>query len=156
MKQSIKEVYDLDYKIIAKSKLCGYNTLLTAIENLKERIKELDALLVTMGSGYCDNVKVQGGLDNIEENRRLSLLAEKEQLMSILRFRRSDVKRINRALNSLKGESRTILDKFYINRMDNYLVNLMDELGYERRAIYYRHDEALRDFAFAMYGMTED
>ena len=56
----------------------------------------------------------------------------------------------------LTPEQRTILDRFYIHRTDHYLDDLMDELGYERRSIYYRHNTALRDFTVAMYGLSED
>lgn len=56
----------------------------------------------------------------------------------------------------LTPEQRTILDRFYIHRTDYYLDELMDELGYERRSIYYRHNAALRDFTVAMYGLSED
>ena len=152
----ILEVCDLDYRVLAKAKLNGYRKLETGLRNLEERVQEIDALLVSIGSGDSDNIRVQGGKGNAEENRRLSLLAEKEQLQSILRFKRSDITRVQRGLAALTPEERTILDRFYINRTDHYLENLMDELGYERRAIYYRHDEALRDFAVAMYGLVED
>ena len=153
---NILEVCDLDYRVLAKAKLNGYRKLETGLRNLEERVQEIDALLVSLGSGATDNIRVQGGKDNAEENRRLSLMAEKEQLQSILRFKRSDILRVQRGLAALTPEERTILDRFYINRTDHYLENLMDELGYERRAIYYRHDEALRDFAVAMYGLVED
>ncbi|MCI8496851.1 MAG: hypothetical protein HFE85_01205 [Clostridiales bacterium] len=154
--QDILEVCDLDYRTLAKAKLNGYLKLQTGLRNLEERVREIDALLVSMGPGTFENIRVQGGKGNAEESRRLSLLAEKEQLLSILRFKRSDVARVQRGLAALTPEERTILDRFYINRTDRYLENLMDELGYERRAIYYRHDEALRDFAVAMYGLVED
>lgn len=91
-----------------------------------------------------------------KENNRISLMVEKEQLKSILRLKRADVARVRRGLAALTPEERTILDRFYINRTDHYLERLMEELGYERRAIYYRHDEALRDITVAMYGLVED
>lgn len=152
----ILEVCDLDYRTVVKSKLYQYRQLETSLLNLEERVREIDAFLVSTGSGGFDNIRVQGGKMDAKENNRISLMVEKEQLKSILRLKRADVARVRRGLAALTPEERTILDRFYINRTDHYLERLMEELGYERRAIYYRHDEALRDITVAMYGLVED
>lgn len=135
----------MDYKVLAKASLSEYCVTAAALENLQSRIAEIQTRLAVrppQGEGA--------------EEERLSLIAEREHLRDILDFRMEGFSRIRRGLEALTREQRRVLEKFYINRTDSYIDDLMDELGYERRKIYYMHSEALRDFAIAMYGISED
>ena len=135
----------MDYKVLAKESLSGYRVLCAAIENLRQSIRDIDSRLSSAELACKEH-----------QEERISLFGQRAHLESILTYRLSGKERIDRGLSVLTQEQRTILDRFYIHRTDRYLDELMDELGYERRSIYYHHNAALRDFTVAMYGLSED
>ena len=99
--------------------------------------------------------RVQGGKASSSEDQKLSIICELDRLQTILKIRSSDLRRIDRALNSLTKEQQTILRYFYIDAYDNHIERLMQDLCMERRTVYYKHDAALRDFTIAMYGVCD-
>ncbi len=130
---------DMNYQMLAKDKLKQLTSLRIAVCNLEQRIINLDKMI-----GWCK-----------KEEDKLSLRAEREELIVLYRFRKADVQRIEQALHTLDPQQRLILDRFYIHRSAYHIERLSEELGYERRAIYYHHDEALRQFALALYGLVD-
>ena len=135
----VTEVADVDYRLLAKDKLKQLTALRVAVRNLEQRIGNLDKMI-----GWCK-----------QEEQKLSLRAEREELLALYRFRKADVQRTEQALNALTPQQRLILDRFYIHHADYHIERLIEELGYERRAVYYHHNAALRDFTLALYGMIE-
>ena len=146
----------MDFRMISKEKLCSHMAVKTGISNLRDRIAELECLLTRVPSSNSQAPRVQGGTGGSVDAAYISWIAEKDELQNLLSFRESETRRVERALGALTDEQRVILDRFYIHRSHNYLDLLMDELGYERRAVYYRHDDALKQFTLALYGMVQD
>ena len=130
---------DMDYRMLAKDKLKQLTALRIAVQNLEQRITYIDKMI-----SWCK-----------KEEEQISLRAEREELIALYRFRKADVQRIEQALAALDPQQRTILDRFYIHRSAYHIERLSEELGYERRAVYYHHDDALRCFALALYGVVD-
>lgn len=139
IQQSNEGMADMDYRMLAKDKLKQLTSLRIAVCNLEQRIVNLDKMI-----GWCR-----------KKEEKISLKAEREELIALYRFRKADVQRIEQALHALDPQQRLILDRFYIHRSAYHIERLSEELGYERRAIYYHHDEALRKFALALYGLVD-
>jgi hypothetical protein len=145
----------MDYRVLARKKLKDFNKINASIYNLEERIAELNNILLKLDETLKDNKFLENKKTVLKKTRNRTILAEIEQLSQILIYRKSELRRIKRAFNSLAPNQQLILDKFYRNYEPNYLFKLMNELGYERRSIYYRKDQALRDFTLAMYGIID-
>lgn len=144
----------LDYRPFSKQKLYEYNSLKCAVKNISERIQELKLMQTALSKGIIRE-RVQGGKASSSEDQKLSIICELDRLQTILKIRSSDLRRIDRALNSLTKEQQTILRYFYIDAYDNHIERLMQDLCMERRTVYYKHDAALRDFTIAMYGVCD-
>lgn len=141
----------LDYKIVAKQLLGQYKSISCAVDNLKMRIDELKSMLTAISSPIIRE-RVQGGK---AEDKKLSILCEIDRLEGICKMRQSDIERMDRALAVLNEEHRKILREFYIDGQSGHVERLMNELCMERRTVYYRHDEALRMFTMAMFGVCD-
>lgn len=140
---------DMGYKM-AENDLRNYTANKTAIVNLREQIKSLEDEARQIRSATTDATPVQGG-GSTREERMLSNIHMRDKLAGALKSAESDVSRVERALALLDDEERLILNRFYINRHKDYLDRLMEELTFERTAVYQRKDAAFRHFRQAMY-----
>lgn len=127
----------------------------TALLNLGDRIKELDADFVATKGAVTDRMPVKGGCSKNEE-RLLNNIVERDELLQNYNSVERAVNRVDRALSSLNERQKRVLEGFYIFRTDDYMDRLCDELHVEVAQVYRLKDEALKKFTLALYGTIEN
>ena len=130
----------MDYRELAKDELKNFRLHKTALINLNEKINELNRSLKEIS----------------DTEERLSVIAERETLKEVYRFRQATVRRVERGLEQLSEVEKTVLSFFYMKPSgdaETSVYKLMELTGYERRAVYYQRDKAIKVFTMAMYGV---
>lgn len=135
----------------AEQELRSYSDKKETIANLEKKLEDLAEMKISIRSARTDGNPVKGGGDGRtewivsimekEDNANLNLFVAKKQL-----------EWIERGLSALSQTERLILDRFYISRHPGYLERLMDELGFEKTAIYQMKDDALFHYRVAAHG----
>lgn len=143
----------MDFQRVAISDLQSYQPRKVSIENLKNRISELDVKIERLGSTSND-VPVQGGGNRTEEGL-INGIVERDRLKMSLRIAEDLISRIDKGLSVLNSDQRKVLHGFYINRGSMYIDKLCDELHCEKSTVYRIKDEALHKFTIAMYGVVD-
>lgn len=143
------------WKYKAIDRLKEYPAKITALQNIPDRIAQLESLANSIRSATTDSTPVQGG-GCTREDVMLSNMVEREELQANLFRAKQDCKIVERGLSVLGDDERYILDKMYIHRTKGYIERLQDEYGLEdQRSVYRRADKALLHFTIAAYGVTE-
>lgn len=137
----------MDWKKESINQLRDYEARKDSLENLRQRCQNLDQELKSLRR------TPQG--DKAEEERILSVMTERKQLMHNYWITRKTVELTQRGLDALDGEERAVLEGFYVHRGERYADDLMEQLCVERTKLYNLKDQALRKFTVTMYGMTE-
>lgn len=122
------------------------------LANSAERINALDADITNIHSALKDSTPVQGGTSTAED-RLISNIDERERLSMNMQIIAAKKKAVEGALSVLTADERTILDRFFINRMNGHIDRLKNEFGVEVAAVYKMKDAALRHFTMALYGI---
>ncbi len=135
----------MDWKKESINQLRDYEARKDALENLRERCQNLDQELKALRRSEQSK----------EDERILSVMTERKQLMHNYWITKRMVELTQRGLESLDGEERAVLEGFYVHRGERYADDLMEQLCVERTKLYNLKDQALRRFTMTMYGMTE-
>lgn len=144
----------MDWKREAKDKLRNYSARRTALENIPEEIRRLEARATGIRSASADGTPVRGG-GNGREDMLLSNIAERDELHLQLKNAQKWVENVDRAMTTLTAEERLVLERLYIYPAMGNVDRLCGELGIEKSAVYERRDKALRRFTLAYYGAVE-
>ena len=124
-----------------------------ALVNIPDRIKALEISFGAIRAVATDGEPVSGGTSRREE-LLLENIAERDELKHNLRITRAEVRQVENALNSLSPEEKTVIDKFYINRPQNHVESLCQELHIERTQVYRIKDQALIKMARQLFGQV--
>ena len=62
-------------------------------------------------------------------------------------------RRVERALDTLTDHQRRILELFYINRCEDHIGILCEEMFIEPASVYRKKDDALKDYILAAFGI---
>lgn len=121
-----------------------------SIDIIPERIKEIDAMMVSLGGGGADAPVKKSG--NEREKKLCALIDEKTELLRTLDINRAKQEYIERGLSALNDVERKVLEGFYMSNMrhNEAREKLMDELGYVETSI-----EKIRNVALKKYSMCE-
>ena len=138
----------------AKQDLIEYQSLLQALENIPDQIKELETQITGLKGVQYDKTPVQGGMSR-NESRIIDYIDRKERLKINLLITESKVKRIKKGMQALNPKEKSIIDGMIINKGYGHLDRLCDELGYEKSAIYNMLNAGLAKFTLAMYGIKD-
>lgn len=131
-----------------------YTGMKQSLINIPEKIRALEIRFESVKSASGDSTPVKGGGSHMED-AMLDNIVERERLKLLYQADRRIVKLIERGLESLTEEERTVLDLFFINRTKHYLEELEKRLGYEQTQIYRIKNGALYKFTVHMYGILE-
>lgn len=133
----------MDWKLCAIDDLRRYKQMKIGILNSKDKIRLI--------SSAASSPK--GSLNPIKNQNFINALVEKEKLNSNIKSAQKLIKLIERGLDSLTDEERSLLEKFYMSDCPSNIRHLCEEFGYEQRSLYRRRDRALARFTLAMYGL---
>lgn len=123
-----------------------------SIKNIDLRIEELEAVLEGFNAVRYDRESVQGGDINSEETRRCNIIDQLTELRHNRIGVQADIDYVDRALDELDDDERLVIDRMYINRVDDPCSTLCAELGVSQRTIYRIRDNALDNFALLTFG----
>ena len=143
----------MNWKAEAKDKLKKYDAMMMATINIKENIARLEAEYTAIRSASTDSVPVAGGT-SMREDAIINNITERQELKLALQSATAWVKIVNRGLECLQSEEKTILQRLYIYPEKGAVRRLCEELGVESSSIYRRRDQALLTFTLALYGET--
>lgn len=136
-------------------RLRDYRGQIVAINNLPEQIYALVSEAESIKSATTDGTPVKGG-GSTREDRLLSNIVMRKELIQNLYRTRKYVECVNRGLAVLDKQDRLLIERAYINGERGYAERMVDELGLEDiRSVYKRLDKALYRMTITMYGVTE-
>lgn len=138
------------WKMQAMNDLEMYEARKTAIENISEQLRELEAEMTSIRSPGAEN-SYGGGGESRKDNRYINNIVSRDRLKENLKEAKRNVKRVERAMTALSDEEKDILKRFFIKREKEAAFDLADKFGIERKTVYYRRDLALEKFTIAMY-----
>ncbi len=142
----------MDWKNEAIEKLCKYEAMESAIENLQEEIRRLELEQTAIRS--ADPTRIVAGGAGRQEDRLLSNIVRRQETENRLEQSRVWVGQVQRGLEALSYEERLILQRCYIKPEKCAVDNLCYDLGAEKSTIYRKKDKALLTFTTAMYGIA--
>lgn len=138
------------WKMKAMNDLEMYEARKTAIDNISEQLRELEAEMTSIRSPGAENNSGRGG-ESRKDNRYINNIVSRDLLKENLKEAKRNVRRIERAMKVLTDEEKDILKLFFIKREKEAAFDLADKLRIDRKTVYYRRDLALEKFTIAMY-----
>lgn len=143
----------MNWKTEAVYELKSYATRKSACENIREKIKILEAQAIALNRISSDE-PVMGGSSKAED-KLINNIVERELLKENLTILERALILTERGLASLNDREREVLNGFYINRTSTYIDELCYRFNIEQAQVYRIKNEALRRFTLAMYGVIE-
>lgn len=144
-----------DYIDITRSELIGYYLDMQAQDRLDERAALIEHEMTSLKGMRYDREPVTGSGANGYEDRICAMIAEKDIIATRKRQIGERARMVERALATLRDESRDILMTFVRASAEHgkYASEEMQEkYMYSRSQVYAIYREALADVARAMWG----
>ena len=142
----------MNWKNEAIEKLCNFEAMKSAVENLQQEILRLELEATAIASADPEHI-AKGGVSR-GEDRRLTNIVKGQELNNRLAQAKNWVEQVTRALAALTYEERLIMDRCYIKPEKCAVDNLCFDLGAEKSTVYRKRDKALLKFTTALYGIT--
>ena len=142
----------MDWKNEAIEKLCNYEAMKSAVENLQQEILRLE--LEATAIKAADPGQVSRSAGGRSEDRLLTNIVKRQELNNRLAQAKNWVEQVTRALAALTYEERLIMDRCYIKPEKCAVDNLCYDLQIEKSSVYRKRDKALLMFTTALYGIT--
>ncbi|HIT34770.1 MAG TPA: hypothetical protein IAC31_09150 [Candidatus Faecousia intestinigallinarum] len=143
----------MNYRNEAIQKLREYRAKKNSLKTIPEEVKRLELEFDAIKCALGISGRITTGSD--VDNRLISNIARREELMHTLRITELFTKTVEDALAFLDDEELRIISAMYIDPVPNAVDRLRESLCLEQAAIYNRRNQALRKFTLAFYGMTE-
>jgi len=143
----------MNYRKQTIRELEEYNYLLSAVENCKNRIVELEEKMVRLRSVRTDEETVRSSRK--EEDRLCMLLDEKQKEIWNYQSIHMKISRFDRAMRAISDEDRTVLQACFLHQ-NNTPEDAAWELGVEKSSLYKKRNRALAHFTKALFGVTEE
>lgn len=143
------------WKFKAKDKLKDYKYQQMALKTLPLEINNINSKMESIRSAGTDGTPVIGGGSTREDMLLSSIVMKAEHEAMYKRAKRATMA-VEKALEMLTEEEKTVLDRMYIHGTKGSLERLSDELCLHERSVYKLIDRALYHFTIAMYGATEN
>lgn len=120
------------------------------VENLPERIQELEHQYSFLKSSSYDKDPVSGGT-NRREDALIYNIIERDRLKAAYEAAKIEVTTLERNLASLPKNERIALERFIINDERYAAERLSEDLGYERAQIYRIRESAINNLERRLY-----
>lgn len=132
--------------------LKNYNSKSKALDNIRERIIDLDLRMSTVKTSNSDGMP--SGSGGHYEDAMISAIAEKNNLWRSYNIVQQDIKQINKGLSHLDETELTIIESLYFGKMPPE--QLAQKLCMSISSIYEHRNKALRKIAIFLYGTEQD
>ncbi|MEG1945231.1 MAG: DUF1492 domain-containing protein [Oscillospiraceae bacterium] len=143
-----------DWKQNAISDLREYENVKQSLTAIPEQYKEINARITSIRASGTTSTPIQGGC-SAQEDAMINAIDKKERLRINYGVARSKINRMERGLKSLSDNERRVLELFYINRTNDYIDRLCEEMGYEQAQLYRLKDAAVKKFTLSMFGIVD-
>jgi len=144
----------MNWKKEAEYDLRNYARRLESLSLTGERIRALKERMLSVKAGISDDTPVQGGGNRAQETL-VNCIAEIERLELTRQAAARLVSLVEKGLEGLSEEERTVLDLFYIHRAKGHVERLSELLHVEQAQVYRIKDAALYKFTINLYGLPE-
>lgn len=141
------------WKNEAISKLKSYTAKKLALENIPLEIQQQALALSSIRSANPDSMPVRG--NGTREDAILNNMTYRAELMESYTQTKLWIDAVDRALESLTPEERTLLERFFVYQEPKAADRLAGDLHMDVKTVYRRKDAALRKFTVALYGVPE-
>lgn len=122
-----------------------------AIVQLQEELETVEAEYAAIKATNYDKMPSGKGT-NVQEEKLLTAIAKKDELSANLEYTRRHVADMERLLTALPDDERLIIERMVLSNEKYAADMLADELGYERRQIYNKRNQALTHLAQMRHG----
>lgn len=143
----------MDWKTEAIFKLQNYNAKKMS---LQVTAAEIDRLTMQIARKYKVARNQHAGITTPADIAPLDDIVHREELQFVHDDTRRWIEVVDKALQALSDDERLILDRFYIERNEESVGQLCDELCLERSRVYQLKDKAIRHFTLVLYGVIKD
>ena len=122
-----------------------------AIVQLQEELETVEAEYAAIKATNYDKMPSGKGT-NVQEEKLLTAIAKKDELSANLEYTKRHVADMERLLTALPDDERLIIERMVLSNEKYAADMLADELGYERRQIYNKRNQALTHLAQMRHG----
>ena len=143
----------MNWKTESTKELKIYSIRKESLKSIKERIKILEALSVSL-KGISTDTPVMGGMSRQEE-KLLNNIVERGNLLESFKVTARYVALTEKGLSALDERELEIIDGFYFSKTDNNVERMCAEFHLEKTRLYELREIALKKFTIAMYGTVE-
>ena len=143
----------MNWKTESTKELKIYSIRKESLKSIKERIKILEALSVSL-KGISTDTPVMGGMSRQEE-KLLNNIVERGNLLESFKVTARYVALTEKGLSALDERELEIIDGFYFSKTDNNVERMCAEFHLEKTRLYELREIALKKFTIAMYGSVE-
>lgn len=126
----------------------------TALRSLQEQIEFLESELTSCRTTSYDSIRLGRCMENLEEDRRLSIMAKLDDCRYRYRVLNEEMEQIDRGYAILSPYQQDLLETFFVSGEKNCAERIASRYYKERSAIYRDRKKALRRFTFAVYGVV--
>lgn len=141
------------YKNRAVKCLKNYTALGNAELNIRDQLTAIDKYISSGLDAMASVLSPESAGDIIEPDFIKTRRVEREILHHRMMICIAKRRAIERSLNALAEDEKTVLDRFFLQpKRYNCAEDLMELLGFEKTQIYRIRDRALRNFAENMFG----
>lgn len=145
----------MEWKYEAMEKLKEYTAVKAALVNIPEEISRLEMEARSIKSATADGTPVKGGGSG-RENRLLSNIVKRQELGEMLIRAKKAVEIVERGLDVLTEDERSLLDRLYIHPESGGRERLMAERCLtDPSSLNKQINKALRHFTKALTGGME-
>ena len=142
----------MNWRKEAENDLRTYLLKKQSVESIEERIRALKMQQTGIQAVRVD--PTPGGSSQLEDSQA-NIICEIKRLKLTRAANQKLIEITERGLSVLDDRERLTLEKFYIDRPQDYLGQLMEELHVEKSMVYKIKEEALKKFTAATYGIPE-
>lgn len=142
----------MNWKRHLTDELKNYNAKVKSLDNIRERIIDLDLRLSTVKTSNADGMP--SGSGGHYEDAMISAISEKNNLWRSYNIVEQDLKQINKGLSCLDETELTIIESLYFGKTSPE--QLAQKLCMSVSSIYEHRNKALRKIAIFLYGTEQD
>ena len=122
-----------------------------AVASIRQRIDILESDFGRLRAVQSDRAAASGGGSRAED-RLIDNIVERDRLTDQLQVTRAYIRWMEAALGQLPQDERVALEYFYIDRPQDYMLQLCERLGCENAQVYRIKDRALKELTMRLYG----
>ncbi len=144
----------MDYREYAKDLLARKNSLVSAYGAIKDELRGLEREKVAC-KALMNECEAFGKDNGIYEDRFIGTLASLDDCRFRLSVVERELTKIEKGMSRLDDYERTLLEVFYVERIEDAVDEIMERYYRERSTVYRDKNRTLDTFTRSIYGVLE-